>query len=169
MTDAQRIERVWTMVRTVHDPELPYLTVEEMGMVRGVTMRNNQIVVSLTPTYSGCPATDVISEDVENAVKAVEPEAHVEVVLNPAWTTDWILPSAYEKMRAHGIAPPEGQSADRAFLTGQGKVIPAPLQIQGHLDGVCPLEARRARPTSNATRASNPSSTSSASDPIFPS
>ncbi|MEC7693682.1 MAG: 1,2-phenylacetyl-CoA epoxidase subunit PaaD [Bacteroidota bacterium] len=126
MTDAQRIERVWTMVRTVHDPELPYLTVEEMGMVRGVTMRDNQIVVSLTPTYSGCPATDVISEDVANAVKAVEPEAHVEVVLSPAWTTDWILPSAYEKMRAHGIAPPEGQSADRAFLTGQGKVIPCP-------------------------------------------
>ena len=90
MTDSQRIERVWTMVRTVHDPELPYLTVEEMGMVRGVTMRNNQIVVSLTPTYSGCPATDVISEDVENAIQAVEPEAHVEVVLSPAWTLSLI-------------------------------------------------------------------------------
>ena len=68
MTDAQRIERAWIMVRTVHDPELPYLTVEEMGMVRGVALRDNQIVVSLTPTYSGCPATDVISEDVQNAV-----------------------------------------------------------------------------------------------------
>ena len=83
MTDAQRIERAWTMVRTVHDPELPYLTVEEMGMVRGVALRDNQIVVSLTPTYSGCPATDVISEDVQKAVQAVEPDAQVEVVLSP--------------------------------------------------------------------------------------
>mgnify|MGYP002877728573 CR=1 FL=1 len=56
------------MVRTVHDPELPYLTVEEMGMVRGVSLQEDQIVVSLTPTYSGCPATDVISEDIEKAV-----------------------------------------------------------------------------------------------------
>ena len=110
VTVAQRIERVWTMVRTVHDPELPYLTVEEMGMVRGVTMRDNQIVVSLTPTYSGCPATDVISEDVENAVRSVEPEAQVEVVLSPAWTTDWITAQGREKLKAAGIAPPAPRS-----------------------------------------------------------
>ena len=126
MTDEQRLERVWTQVRSVHDPELPYLTVEEMGMVRGVRMQDGEVVVTLTPTYSGCPATDVISEDVSAAVQAIEPRARVEVVLSPAWTTDWILPSAYEKMRKNGIAPPEGRSADRAFLTGQGKVIPCP-------------------------------------------
>ena len=126
MTDEQRLERVWTQVRSVHDPELPYLTVEEMGMVRGVRMQDGEVVVTLTPTYSGCPATDVISEDVSAAVQAIEPHARVEVVLSPAWTTDWILPSAYEKMRENGIAPPEGRSADRAFLTGQGKVIPCP-------------------------------------------
>ena len=60
------------------------------------------------------------------AVRAVEPDARVEVVLSPAWTTDWILPSAHAKMREHGIAPPEQASADRAFLTGEGKVIPCP-------------------------------------------
>lgn len=126
MTEADRITRAWTLVRTVHDPELPYLTVEEMGMVRGVRVDQGQIVVTLTPTYSGCPATDVISEDVTAAVRAVEPDARVEVVLSPAWTTDWILPSAHAKMREHGIAPPEQASADRAFLTGEGKVIPCP-------------------------------------------
>ena len=126
MTDADRITRAWTFVRSVHDPELPYLTVEEMGMVRGVRVDEGQIVVTLTPTYSGCPATDVISEDVTSAVRAVEPGARVEVVLSPAWTTDWILPSAHEKMREHGIAPPEQASADRAFLTGEGKIIPCP-------------------------------------------
>jgi ring-1,2-phenylacetyl-CoA epoxidase subunit PaaD len=126
VTDADRITRAWTFVRSVHDPELPYLTVEEMGMVRGVRVDEGQIVVTLTPTYSGCPATDVISEDVTSAVRAVEPGARVEIVLSPAWTTDWILPSAHEKMREHGIAPPEQASADRAFLTGEGKIIPCP-------------------------------------------
>lgn len=126
MTDADRITRAWTFVRSVHDPELPYLTVEEMGMVRGVRVDEGQIVVTLTPTYSGCPATDVISEDVTSAIRAVEPGARVEIVLSPAWTTDWILPSAHEKMREHGIAPPEQASADRAFLTGEGKIIPCP-------------------------------------------
>jgi len=126
VTDADRISRAWTLVRSVHDPELPYLTVEEMGMVRGVRVDHGQIVVTLTPTYSGCPATDVISDDVTSAVRAVEPDARVEVVLIPAWTTDWILPSAHAKMREHGIAPPEQASADRSFLTGEGKVIPCP-------------------------------------------
>ena len=126
VTNEERITRTWAQVRTVCDPELPYLTIEEMGMVRGVRMEHEQIVVTLTPTYSGCPATDVISEDVRTAVHAVEPEALIEVVLAPAWTTDWILPSAFDKMRRNGIAPPEGKSADRAFLTGQGKIIPCP-------------------------------------------
>ena len=126
MTNDQRISRAWDQVRTVHDPELPYLTVEEMGMVRGIDVVDGQIVVTITPTYSGCPATDVICEEVNLAIHALEPQARVEVSLSPAWTTDWILPSAYDKMRANGIAPPEGRSADRAFLTGQGKTIPCP-------------------------------------------
>ena len=99
-------------VRTVHDPELPYLTVEEMGMVRGVRIEDGCLVVSITPTYSGCPATDVIAEDVTKAISEIDPSARVEVVLSPPWTTDWLLPSAHEKMRKNGIAPPEGSSAD---------------------------------------------------------
>ena len=113
-------------VRTVYDPELPYLTVEEMGMVRGVRIEADCLVVSITPTYSGCPATDVIAEDVTKAILEIEPSARVEIVLSPAWTTDWLLPSAHEKMRQNGIAPPQGSSADRAFLTGEGKVLACP-------------------------------------------
>ncbi len=113
-------------VRTVYDPELPYLTVEEMGMVRGVRIEDDCLVVSITPTYSGCPATDVIAEDVTKAILEIEPSARVEIVLSPAWTTDWLLPSAHEKMRQNGIAPPQGSSADRAFLTGGGKVLDCP-------------------------------------------
>ena len=127
MTDQERIAQAWVQVRSVNDPELPYLTVEEMGMVRGVRVDQGQLVVTITPTYSGCPATDVIAEDITTAVQALETDARVEVVLSPAWTTDWLLPSAHEKMKVNGIAPPEGKSADRAFLTGQGKVVPCPL------------------------------------------
>ena len=113
-------------VRTVYDPELPYLTAEEMGMVRGVRIEDDCLVVSITPTYSGCPATDVIAEDVTKAISEIDPSARVEIVLSPAWTTDWLLPSAHEKMRQNGIAPPQGSSADRAFLTGEGKVLACP-------------------------------------------
>ena len=126
VTDQERIAQAWVQVRSVNDPELPYLTVEEMGMVRGVRVEDGQLVVTITPTYSGCPATDVIAEDITTAVQALEADARVEVVLSPAWTTDWLLPSAHEKMKANGIAPPQGKSADRAFLTGQGKVVLCP-------------------------------------------
>ena len=68
----------------------------------------------------------MIAEDVTKAISEIDPSARVEVVLSPPWTTDWLLPSAHEKMRQNGIAPPEGSSADRAFLTGEGKVIACP-------------------------------------------
>ena len=86
VTDQERIAQAWVQVRSVNDPELPYLTVEEMGMVRGVRVDDDQLVVTITPTYSGCPATDVIAEDIAAAVQAVDTNAHVEVVLSPAWT-----------------------------------------------------------------------------------
>ena len=91
VTDQERIAQAWVQVRSVNDPELPYLTVEEMGMVRGVRVDDGQLVVTITPTYSGCPATDVIAEDITTAVQALEADARVEVVLSPAWTTDWLL------------------------------------------------------------------------------
>jgi ring-1,2-phenylacetyl-CoA epoxidase subunit PaaD len=125
-SDDLRIQRAWEQIRTVNDPELPFLTAEEMGMIRSVQIQNGTLVVQITPTYSGCPATDVIQEDLSRAIEAVDPQCDVVVSLVPAWTTDWILPSAREKMLEHGIAPPEGKSADKAFLTGQGKTIPCP-------------------------------------------
>ena len=124
--DGERVDRIWAQVRQVMDPELPFLSVEDMGMVRGVAIEEGRAVVFLTPTYSGCPATDAIAEDVAAALHAVEPEGEVRLVLTPAWTTDWLSEAAHAKMREHGIAPPEGRSADRAFLTGQGKVVPCP-------------------------------------------
>jgi ring-1,2-phenylacetyl-CoA epoxidase subunit PaaD len=83
-------------------------------------------VVIITPTYSGCPATDVISEDCLAAARAIDPRAEVRIAMSPAWTTDWITYETRVKMAAHGIAPPVGQSHDRAFLTGDDRLIPCP-------------------------------------------
>ena len=126
-TDHARIQRAWEQVRTVNDPELPFLTVEEMGMVRSVKVDQGELLVTVTPTYSGCPATEVIQEDVSQALEAVDTNLRVVVSMSPAWTTDWIQESARAKMLEHGIAPPQGKSVDKAFLTGQERVIPCPL------------------------------------------
>jgi|TARA_B100000768_G_scaffold85852_2_gene81058 ring-1,2-phenylacetyl-CoA epoxidase subunit PaaD len=110
----------------VMDPEIPFLNVMEMGMVREVVQDGDVIVIRITPTYSGCPATDVIAEDVLAAAKVIYPNSRTEIVRTPAWTTDWIGEEARLKMEKHGIAPPNGQSADKAFLLGKGRITPCP-------------------------------------------
>jgi ring-1,2-phenylacetyl-CoA epoxidase subunit PaaD len=120
------IANVKRQLEDVMDPELPFLTVKEMGMLRDVYFIDGHTVIEITPTYSGCPATDVITQSTLDAARVADPNAEVKVVMRPAWTTDWISEEARLKMEDHGIAPPVGQSHDRAFLTGDGKVIPCP-------------------------------------------
>lgn len=120
-------DRIWRHLEEVMDPELPFLNVVEMGMIKGVDeTADGQIVVRLTPTYSGCPATDFIKEDVEQALRHIDPDGRVEVVLSPAWSTDDLAPSALEKMREHGIAPPLERKGDKGFLSGQTRTVPCP-------------------------------------------
>jgi ring-1,2-phenylacetyl-CoA epoxidase subunit PaaD len=92
----------------VRDPEIRVVTVEELGILRDVTVdESGTAVVTITPTYSGCPAMDVIRRDIADAVRAAGHDAvEVRTVLAPAWTTDWITPSGREKLAASGIAPP---------------------------------------------------------------
>lgn len=91
----------------VTDPEIPVLTIDEMGILKDVSVDNGSVTVTITPTYSGCPAIDQITEDV-NTVLADNgyPESEVVLVLSPAWTTDWMSDESKEKLRAYGIAPP---------------------------------------------------------------
>lgn len=121
-----KLEQTWTLLRSVMDPELPFLNVVEMGMIRGVEMHNGHVVVKLTPTYSGCPATDFIQEDVLNAVRTLDSQGQVEVVLSPAWTTDDLSESAHVKMANHGIAPPLSRKGDKGFLTGDARHVACP-------------------------------------------
>ena len=99
---------IWEVLRGVPDPEIPVLNIVELGMVRGIeTTDDGTREVILTPTYTGCPATEVIRRAVEDALADAGLDAiRVRYRLTPPWTTDWITPEAREKLRRYGIAPP---------------------------------------------------------------
>jgi ring-1,2-phenylacetyl-CoA epoxidase subunit PaaD len=98
---------VWKTLDEVKDPEVPVLSVVELGIVRDVRVAGDDVTVVVTPTYSGCPAMRVIEDDILSALRERGvPSARVETVYSPAWTTEWMSDEAREKLRAYGIAPP---------------------------------------------------------------
>lgn len=119
-------EQLRQRVELVLDPELPFLTVQELGIIRGIECSEKEAIIWITPTYTGCPATDVIREDIQKAAQEIHPHARVELVISPPWTTDWISEETKVKMALHGIAPPAGTSADKSFLLGDSRIIPCP-------------------------------------------
>ena len=110
--DEERVVRAWEVLQGVLDPEVPALSVCDLGIVRGVVAANDGLEIVLTPTYSGCPATEVIEQSVIDAVnEAGLGPARVTLQRAPAWTTDWISESGKRKLREYGIAPPSGNAA----------------------------------------------------------
>jgi len=100
-------EHLRNILSRVTDPEIPVLSIDEMGILRDVEIQDDTVVVSITPTYSGCPAMDQISSDVAAALSEQGyTKSKVKLVLSPAWTTDWMGETAKEKLRNYGIAPP---------------------------------------------------------------
>lgn len=105
----------WEALSRVLDPEVPVLSVLELGIVRSVTVNARGVHVVVTPTYSGCPATEVIQDDIRTALfNAGASSVHIELQFAPAWTTDWIGPAAAEKLRHYGIAPPQAARTGQA-------------------------------------------------------
>ena len=106
--------KLWNLAATVVDPEVPVVTIEDLGVLRRVELTEaGGVVVQLTPTYSGCPAIDAMRDDVVAVItEAGFSDVRVDVVLAPAWTTDWISQSGREKLEAYGIAPPAPRRAD---------------------------------------------------------
>ncbi|MCW2606879.1 MAG: phenylacetate-CoA oxygenase subunit PaaJ [Frankiales bacterium] len=96
---------VRALLAEVHDPEIPVITIEDLGILRDVEVDGRHVVVTITPTYSGCPAMQEIEHDVKAALDGWDVE--VRTVLSPAWTTDWMSEAGRDKLRAYGIAPPE--------------------------------------------------------------
>lgn len=104
--------RLWDVAATVNDPEIPVLSIADLGILRGVRLEDDRAVIVITPTYSGCPAMETITDDVSSAVKAAGwDQVEVELVLQPAWTTDWMTEDGKRKLNEYGIAPPTGKAA----------------------------------------------------------
>lgn len=108
--------RAWAAAASVPDPEVPCVTIADLGILRDVRIQDGIAVARVSPTYSGCPATAFIELAVETALREAGFEPRVERVLSPAWTTDWITAEGREKLRAYGIAPPEGTAGKRALF-----------------------------------------------------
>ena len=108
---------VFSILDEVMDPEVPVLSVVELGIVREVALDGTGVVVTITPTYSGCPAMRMIEEEITTALEAhgLSP-VRLETVYTPAWTTDWMSAKAKEKLRAYGIAPPGRAQNDALIL-----------------------------------------------------
>ena len=106
-TAAPSADDVRRVLADVTDPEIPVITIEELGVLRDVAVHDGRVTVTITPTYSGCPAMQEIEADVRGALaRRGWDDVEVRMVLAPAWTTDWMSDSGREKLRAYGIAPP---------------------------------------------------------------
>lgn len=106
LTAASAVDRAWALLEQVPDPEIPVVSIRELGILREINEQDGTIEVVITPTYSGCPAMGQIEDDVRAAMAAHGMAVDVVTRLAPAWTTDWISDAAKDKLRAYGIAPP---------------------------------------------------------------
>lgn len=117
-------KEIWNLLETVTDPEIPVLSIIDLGIVRSIsilygenTSVPSEVSLKLTPTYSACPAVDMINADILATLKkAGYHQVSIEQKLNPAWTTDWMTEAGKEKLKAYGIAPPIGESCNHTNL-----------------------------------------------------
>ena len=111
------VEDVRRVAGEVPDPEIPVLTIAELGILRDVRVdESGGIDIDITPTYSGCPALDMIRHDVEQRARDLGYEPRVNVVLSPAWTTDWMSDDARRRLNQHGVAPPRRRDSSMRLL-----------------------------------------------------
>jgi len=118
---------IWQELKQVSDPEIPVLTVVDMGIVRAVEVTDDEVKVTITPTYSGCPAMNEIEQNIRKHLqeKGIQ-KLRVESKLSPPWTTDWMTEEAKIRLEEYGIAPPEGGTADKSVLFGEAKKVKCP-------------------------------------------
>lgn len=128
------MDTIWQWLSEVPDPEIPVLALTDLGVIRSVDWEGDTLVVTLTPTYTGCPATAVINLDIETKLRSCGIRSlRLDQQLSPPWTTDWISAEGREKLRAYGIAPPVGTAAAASaegrisrMLVGRDPVVPCP-------------------------------------------
>ncbi len=118
---------ILTALSQIPDPEIPVISIMELGVIRDVIFDDKRIEVKLTPTYSGCPAMKQMEDDVRNKLLELGfDDIKLSIIYNPPWTTDWLSAEAKLKLQKYGIAPPEESTTDKSFLTGKKKNITCP-------------------------------------------
>lgn len=122
----ESIKRIWDILETLFDPEIPVLSVVDLGIIRDVKINADEIEIIITPTYSGCPAMDVISMNIRLAlIKEGITLPRITQQLSPAWTTDWMTQAGKDKLKSYGIAPPVAKTFDNNYL--ENIVVECPL------------------------------------------
>lgn len=103
-----KIDKIWNILGSVPDPEIPVISVVELGVIRNVEYIENKYIISVTPTYSGCPAVKTFQDDIKTQLKKNDIDNFkIDIVYKPAWTTDWMTKETKQKLKKYGIAPPE--------------------------------------------------------------
>ena len=121
VTTANKTDKtqLFELLSSVCDPEIPVLTLQDLGVLRDISMSGNEVKVTITPTYSGCPAVDVMQADIKSALNnAGYQHVTIQQSLSPAWTTDWMSDAGRQKLRAYGIAPPARISGQQTEQPG---------------------------------------------------
>src|SRR5690242_16584800 len=123
--DEELLQRAWEVAAGVVDPEIPVLTISDLGVLRDVAINDGCVEVTITPTYSGCPAMNMIKVEIELALeRSGFRNSKVRTVLSPAWTTDWMSEDGRRKLREYGIAPPQAATSRRALFGVQQVTCP---------------------------------------------
>ena len=124
VAEKQHIDKILIpILEQVSDPEIPVLSIMDMGVVRSAIIENNIVKVQITPTYSGCPAMDVIGDDIKAALKDAGYNSEIELILSPAWTTDWITPRGRKALENYGIAAPLDAETDKDVLLNGKRIV----------------------------------------------
>ena len=126
MSAIARNPTINNILKGISDPEIPVLSIMDMGIVREIIENGKKLTISITPTYSGCPAMDTIRDDIKKALAEAGFEATVKLVLTPAWTTDWITENGRKELAAYGIAPPLDPAADKKALLHEKRIVKCP-------------------------------------------
>ncbi len=121
-------EQIWKILAEIPDPEIPVITIEELGVLRNVTLIHDEVTITITPTYTGCPAMKLFEDEIIKALnKCGIEKIKIKMVYAPAWTTDWMTDKAKMKLKKYGIAPPVNGTQDKGVLfNAQPKVVKCP-------------------------------------------
>ena len=128
MDDTISVKKIWELLETVSDPEIPVLTVTDLGIIREVKINEDEVEIIITPTYTGCPAMDMIAMNIRLAlIEHGYQNIKITSILSPAWTTDWMTATGKQKLKAYGIAPPNPKQQvcnEELFAAAEGVQCP---------------------------------------------